>query len=397
MARQTATASLMRSINRSTVLDLIRQESPIARAEIARRLGMGLPTVVRIVDELLAEDLVRPLGTSEPTGGRPRPLLAFNGEAHAVVGVDLGGDTMYGAVADLAGHVGYEAEQARNGGDAQANVEQLCNLIDLILRAPRPEGQRVRGIGIGAPGITNSPEGVVAWAPSLRWRDLPLQEILMQRFGLPVFVENDVRLEALGEWGFGAGTGLRNLVYITLGTGIGAGIILDSALYRGGPNQSAGEIGYLPPGIGYLGQRYERFGALESRASSTGIVERAEKLLAETTEQTLVTKLRSEDVFNAARRGESWACQTIAETVDYLSLAIASVSTLLDPDLIVLGGDAGAGQDLLVEPILQRLSGVLLFAPRLIASSLGRRAAVMGATMRVLNGTTAHVTVTEIP
>jgi predicted NBD/HSP70 family sugar kinase len=387
----------MRSINRSTVLDLIRQQSPIARSEIARKLSMGLPTVVRIVDELLCEDLVRSLGTTESTGGRPRPLLAFNGEAYAVVGIDLGGDTMFGAVADLAGHVGYEVEQPRNGGGPEGNLDQLCHLISLILEAPRPAGQRVRGIGIGAPGITYSPEGVVAWAPSLGWHDLPLQEILARRFDLPVFVENDVKLEALGEWGFGAGVGLRSLVYITMGTGIGAGIIIDGALYRGGPNQSAGEIGYLPPGVGSLGRHYERFGALESLASATSLVERASHLLAEQGGSPPDGKLRTEDVFAAARRGEAWARQAIAEIVDYLSLAVASVSCLLDPHLIVLGGDAAGAADLFVAPILKRLEGVLLFAPHLIASSLGRRAAVMGATMRVLNGTTAHVTVTETP
>jgi glucokinase-like ROK family protein len=395
--RQTATASLMRSINRSTVLDLIRQNSPIARSQIAQQLNMGLPTVVRIVDELIAEDLVRLHGSSESTGGRPRPLLEFNGKAYAVVGVDLGGSKMFGTVADLSGTIQHELTISHDDNGSCDYLAQLCELIQQLLDAPRPPGQRVRGIGIGAPGITLSPEGIVAWAPSLGWRDLPLKEILTDRFNMPVFVENDVNLAALGELGFGAGRGVQNLVCITVGTGIGAGIIIGGALYRGGPNQAAGEIGYQPPGVEFLGRRYDQFGALESLASGTGIAERACQLLKKEGRPIPVEGLWAEDVFNAARSGEAWAKQVVSETVDYLCLAVANVSALLDPDVIVLGGGVARSADLLIEPIFQRLKGVLLFAPRLVASPLGRQAAVMGAIMLVLNATTERFVVNRLP
>jgi predicted NBD/HSP70 family sugar kinase len=395
--RQTATASLMRSINRSTVLDLIRQNSPIARSQIAQRLNMGLPTVVRIVDNLMAEDLVRLHGASESTGGRPRPLLEFSGNAHAVVGVDLGGRKMFGTVADLSGVIQHEVYMPYDRDGPGDPLERLCELIARLLEAPRPPGQRMRGIGIGAPGITLSPEGIVAWAPSLGWRHLPLKEILTDRFDMPVFVENDVNLAALGEWGFGAGRGVRNLVCITVGTGIGAGILIGGALYRGGRNQAAGEIGYQPPGMEFLGRHYDQFGALEGLASGTGIAERACQLLKKEGKPVPVEGLWAADVFNAARKGEAWAQQVVCETVDYLSLAVANVSTLLDPDVIVLGGGVARSADLLVEPILQRLEGVLLFVPCLVASPLGRRAAVMGAIMLVLNATTEHVVVNRFP
>jgi len=394
--RQTATASLMRSINRSTVLDLIRQNSPIARSQIAQRLNMGLPTVVRIVDNLMAEDLVRLHGTSESTGGRPRPLLEFNGNAHAVVGVDLGGRKMFGTVADLSGAIQHEVYMPYDRDGPGDPLERLCELIARLLEAPRPPGQRMRGIGIGAPGITLSPEGIVAWAPSLGWRHLPLKEILTDRFDLPVFVENDVNLAALGEWGFGAGRGVQNLVSIAVGTGVGAGIIIGGALHRG-RNQAAGEIGYLPPGVEFLGRRYAQFGALESLTSWPGIADRARQFLRKEGQPVPADGLDAQAVFAAARKGEPWACRVVAETVDYLSLAVASVSALFDPDVIVLGGGAAHSADLLIEPILQRLEGVLLFAPRLVASPLGRRAAVMGAIMLVLNATTEHVVVNRFP
>ena len=392
---QTATASLMRSINRSVILDLIRQNSPIARSAIARRLDVSLPTVMRIVEELIEEDLVRLYGRSEPSGGRPRPLLEFNGSAYAVVGVDLGGTKMFGTVADLAGHVQHEITINRGDDGPSEPLERLCELIQKLLEAPRPLEQRIRGVGIGAPGITLSQEGIVTWAPSLGWRNLPLKEIITDRFHIPVFVENDVNLAALGEWGFGAGRGARSLVCITVGTGIGAGIVIGGGLHRG-HNQAAGEIGYLPPGPAFLGRHYDQFGALETLVSGNGVAERGRQLLKKEGLPIPAAGLSAEDVFAAARRGESWAQRVVDETVDYLSLAIASVSTVLDPELIVLGGGVARSVDLLIEPILKRLDGVVPYVPRLVASPLERRAAVMGAIMLVLHATTEHFVVRRV-
>ncbi len=392
---QTATARVMRSINRTAILGLIRQKGPIARSEIARQLRISLPTAMRIVDDLIAEDLVRYHGSRESTGGRPSALLEFNGKAYAVVGVDLGGARMFGTVADLSGAVQHEMYLPRDDQSPEENLERLCELIERLLDAPRPPGQRIRGIGIGAPGLTLSPEGVVVWAPSLGWRDLPLKRILSDRFDVPVFVENDVNLAALGEWGFGAGRGARSLVCISVGTGVGAGIILDGALYRG-HHQAAGEIGYLLPGVEFLGRRYDQFGALENLASGTGIAQRARELLEQEGLPLPADGLSAEEVFAAARRGEPWAQKVVRDTVDYLSLAIVSVSTVLDPEVIVLGGGVARSADLLIEPILRRLDGVMLCVPRLVASPLGRRAAVMGAIMLVLNATTEHLVVRQL-
>ena len=380
----------MRSINRSAILDLIRENSPIARSQIAQQLAMSLPTVMRIVDELVAEDLVHPHGSHESTGGRPRPLLEFNGQAYAVVGVDLGGTKMYGTLADLNGRVQHEVYIPHGDDGTDDCLERLCELIQRLLDVPRPAGQRIRGIGVGVPSITLTPEGVVVWAPSLGWRDFPLKKILTDRFAMPVLVENDVNLAALGEWGFGAGRGTQNMVCIAVGTGIGAGIIIGGALY-GGHNQAAGEIGYLPPSVEYLGRCYDQFGALETLASGPGIARRARQLLEKEGLPVPAEGLSAEDVFIAARRGEAWARQVVGDTVDYLSLAIANVSSLLNPEMVVLGGGVARSADLLIEPILGRLQGVVPFVPRVVASSLGRRAATMGAIMLVLHATTGYV------
>ena len=220
--KSSASASLMRKLNRSAILDLMRCDGPIAPSEISRRLNISIPTVMRVIDELISEDLIRYSGNSEASGGRPRSLLEFNRNGYAVIGLDLGGTKMYGTVADLGGNVQDELYLPSKPGDSDANLELVCRLIDELLKKPRPQHQEVRGIGVGAPGVTLFEEGVVTWAPSLGWRSLPLKEILSERFRLPVVVDNDVNLAALGEYGFGAGKGVSSLVCLAVGTGIGA-------------------------------------------------------------------------------------------------------------------------------------------------------------------------------
>ena len=186
--------------------------------------------------------------------------------------------------------------------------------------------------------------------------------------------------------GFGAGREVRDLVCINIGTGIGAGVIIDGALHRGF-RQSAGEIGYILPGLNYLNCPVTKYGALESQASGLGIARRGMQALADLG-RPVTGDLSAEDVFSAARSGEDWAAAVVAETVDYLALAIANVTAIFDPEVIVLGGGVAGSADLLIDPIRSRIRGCTPFDPALVASPLGQRAAVMGAIMLVLTGTT---------
>lgn len=384
--RLTITASDMRQINRSAILELIRRESPISRTSIAERLDVSLPTVMRIVDELIAEGFVRPQGSTEWSGGRRRSLLEFNAENYVVVGVDLGGTRIYGAASDLGGNILDEITVGRHRASGEENYAGLVELIDGLLASPKLQGRRVRGIGVGAPGITLHHEGVVKWAYSLNWRDFPLKARLAERYDLPVTVDNDVNLAAMGELWFGAGQGVQNLVLIVSGAGIGAGIIVDGALYRGG-SEASGEIGHFIPGPEFLGQSFREFGALESVASGTGIVERARNSLKLRRDPAELESMTADDVFTAARQGQKWATSIVDRTVDYLAIAVGNLAVSFDPELIILGGSVAPFSDLLVRPILQRLEGTIPTLPRLVVSSLALRAGVMGAIANVLHTT----------
>jgi glucokinase len=391
----TITSSAMRDINRSAILEIIRREGPISRTIIAKRLGVSLPTVMRIVDSLIEEGFVRLQGGTEWSGGRRRPLLEFNAAGYVVLGVDMGGTKMYGAISDLGGNIIDEVTIARHATSGEESYTCLVTLIDTLLASPRLEGRRVRGIGVGVPGITLHQKGIVRWAYTLNWEDFPLKDRLAKRYDLPITVDNDVNLAALGELWFGAGQNAQNMVLVAIGTGIGAGIIINGALYRGA-HEASGEIGHMVPGCEFLGENHLDFGALESVASGTGIAERARTCLKSDPILTITDNVLAEDVFEAARQKQDWAWSIIDEVVDYLAIAIANLSVSFDPELIVLGGGVARSADLLVEPILHRIHGVIPTPPKLVVSNLGLRAAAMGAVTNVLHNTENYYVVNKL-
>ncbi len=377
----TITATEMRGINRSAVLETIRRQGPVARTTIADVLQVSLPTVMRIVDELITEELVIPTGDKEWSGGRKRPLLEFNAGGHLIIGVDMNETRLYGAVANLAGEVLHETFLLHRTRGVQS-YDFLVSVIEELLQVASTTGKHIRGIGVGVPGITFYEKGVVQWAPTLEWRDFPLKESLNARFGLPVVLDNDVNVSALGEMWFGVGQKCNNLVLVMVGNGIGAGIIIDGGVYRGS-HLTAGEIGFLLPDRTHLGVERQGYGALESLASAASIAARARQSLGTAAPPTLT----AEDVFEAYRRGEHWSRPIVFDTVDYLAQMVAALAVCFDPDMIVLSGDVFKSADLLLEPIYRRIEGVVPIRPRLEISTLGHRAGIMGAIIEILYNT----------
>ncbi|MCY3936380.1 MAG: ROK family transcriptional regulator [Chloroflexi bacterium] len=383
----------MRRINAAAVLDLIRRDGRTSRTDIGDTLNLSLPTVMRIVDQLMEANLVVPAGShSQENGvGRPQNLLQFNAEGNLVIGADVGGTKIYGATANLGGQILYEQQvRHQETKSAEEYYTRLLALVGELLATAQARGKRVLGIAVGAPGETQHEEGVVRWAPALNWRDFPLKARLQEATGLPVVVENDVNLAALGEYWFGAvadgAFALQNIVLLSIGTGIGAGIILEGQLYRGA-RSSAGEIGYLLPGRCFLGERYDGFGAFEQVASGSGIAARARVALAGEWPAEALAGVTAETVFAAARDGDNWAIPIIAETCETLALGIAAIHTLLDPECVILGGGVAQAADLLIPAIENCLEGTLPQVPRILPSRLGQRAVVLGGITRLLHQT----------
>lgn len=229
-----------RAHHRAMVLQQLFHHGPASRADLARATGLTRVTVSGLVGALVEEGLVGEVGVREGRVGKPATLVGLRSQDHQVVAVDLTDDErLHGAVLDLAGTVlerRFAPVRGRTGDDAVDDLARLCE--ELLAAADRP----VLGVGIASPGVVDD-AGVVVEAPNRRWFDLPLAAVLTERLGVPAHVANDANTACLGEFTYGR-AGPRGLMVVTVGEGVGAGLVLDGALVRG-DGHAAGEIGHV--------------------------------------------------------------------------------------------------------------------------------------------------------
>ncbi len=394
--KRTGDATLLRKVNESAVLDVIREQGPISRSEVARRLGLSPATITRIVAVLLENEIVIEGNSSRAPHGRRPVLLEFNPRASLIIGVYVG-ENMMGALSDLSGEI--LDRRVVPSAPGETGVKLLIDLIQDLHDESRRYGVDVRGVGVGIPSIIDSKAGVVVWAPILGWRNLPIRDRLEEALSLPVFVENEVNLSALGESWLGVGRDVDTLVCLSLGGGIGAGIVLDGRLHRGA-HYAAGEIGYVVPNEACLGHVYDNYGCLEGLAGSTGIVSRARGRMLRGDTCMLSRSLGDVpkdlgvgQVLSAARAGDATCQAVVDETVDYLAIMVANLACALDPNLVVISGDLAEYGDLFVEPIQRRLYGILPHVPDVVLSELRMDATVLGAVAMALYKTDGGVSV----
>src|SRR5450830_206175 len=271
---RTISATQMRIINQSAVLELLRREPSVSRSDIGRKLGISLPTVMRIIDGLIDRNIVVELEEKEFSGGRRKQMLKFNQKDNLVIGIDLGGMTIYGALADIGGNIlsdrKFSMPDLADSGAKLLGI--MFQIIQEYLDLAILQGKKVLGVGIGAPGITRREDGVVVWAPSTKWRNFPLKQKIQENFpNLTILVDNDANLAALGEQWFGAGANYTDIFFLSLGGGTGGAVILDGMLYRGA-HAAAGEVGSSLISKEDLSFVKERYGALEMSASGIGIL-----------------------------------------------------------------------------------------------------------------------------
>lgn len=300
----------------------------------------------------------------------------------AAISIDMGGTKIFGVVQGFSGEVVAEQSLPTHGEDGTAEgFDQLIKLVEALRAHAEQAGVGITGIGLGVPGMTR--DGVVIAAPALGWLDEPVVNRLNAACGLPVALENDVNLAALGEYHYGAAKGAASMVCVAVGTGIGAGIVIDGKLVRGAHN-SAGEIGYLVVDPTQFQQTFahDDFGAFEQLASGTGIQTRAAAALAGQPAEGREA-VTSEQVVAAAQRGEGWAQTVVDETVAFLALGLTNITAVIDPEVIVLTGGVMRAAELFVVPLAVHLERLIPFRPRLAVSTLGPRAATYGATALV--------------
>ena len=361
--------------NRMKVLQLIRSEGPVSRAEIARRLDLSRPTASRIIDALMREGIIACVGKSQPTGGRLGDLYTFRIDAGVVLGLQLGTRQARAAVATLNGEILHRTSRPLALEKRQSVLPQLRAFIEDTLNASPQKAVTVLAVGLAVPGVVNRDEGTVKYpaGPFPGLTDRPLLRELEQHLGVPVVMDNDVNFAALGECQSGCAQGHRGVAYIFVGPGIGAGLILNGQLLRGSSG-AAGEIGYMVVDRANLRRSFEPLGCLESVAGIHHLAQAAKRrgLPYDTPDA----------VCEHAMAGDPQACAIIQELNEYLAAATINTVTVIDPEIVVLGGDLADlpyAEALFVQPIEAIVRRHVVGAPLVRLSQLLGDAALHGA------------------
>ncbi|OLC76675.1 MAG: hypothetical protein AUH72_18495 [Acidobacteria bacterium 13_1_40CM_4_65_8] len=389
MARQTRTvakrhaeadigarhAAHLRPLNLDRVLTFaIQQSRPFTRAEVIDATGLSAPTVGTLCAHLIRRGVVTDVGTGPSRGGRRPAFMEFNPRYRFVAGIDIGPTKTRLAVADLRGEpLELRVVTTPTEREPADVLSQLAAELRRLLADARVPIGRLLAVAAGAPGVVDRDRGVVvAFAPNLDgWSQVPMAKILRRTLGVPVVVENDVNLAILGEKWRGAARGHDTCAFITVGTGIGAGVVVNGHLYHG-RHFMAGEIALMCMGPQYVDTDFGARGCLETLAGLKAIAARwshADQMQADGWVRAL---------FDAASGGDEPARRIVNETATLIGIAAANLSIVLDPSLIVLGGALFAQAPELADDVRQVVSRIVPTPSAIVLSELDKEAPLWG-------------------
>jgi glucokinase-like ROK family protein len=358
-------------------------------------MSLTRAAITTIVNELVAEGLVYETVDGVSTAGRRPVLLEINPSRGYLVGFDIGATHLGILVTDFASHIIYDLEKPFDISLAPpVGLEQVADRLQTALTEIKLTPEDVVGIGVGVPGPVVVGEGTVSHPPIMPgWDNYPIKHHLQELWHRPVTVNNDAELGALGEWAHGAGRDQRHMAYIKVGTGIGAGLLLDGKIYRGAAG-TAGEIGHMTIQDDGPLCTCGNYGCLEALAGGRALAQQAREAVSSGKRTQLsaihpVESISARDVASAARRGDLVAQQIIAQAGSYLGVAIASLINIFNPGMVVIGGGLAQLGDLLLQPIRQTVQQRSLSGTskqvHISTAVLGRRSTSMGAVVQVLN------------
>jgi glucokinase len=340
------------------------------------------------ISRLQRHGLVTTLGQASSNGGRPPGLLEFNARHGYVVGVDIGASHLGIVIADLNGTiVGRSTTVFRAERRPKAVAEMIAAGIRRISQQQKIAMSKILHIAVGAPGITDVAAGRVLSACSLTdWHDVPLRDLVEEKTGTFTTVENDVNLSALGEAWCGVARNVANFIFLTIGIGVGAGIVVNGMLHHGA-NWSAGEVGYMMlPGLSSEPPLIDGAGALESTVGGQSV---REAWMGQTGSDPSVQAPIATEIFDLAATGDSVGREILSRVSEQLAMAITNLSLVLDLSLVVLGGGVGHHPGLL-RAIEKRLERNQFARPQLIVSSLKGEAQIYGAVWLALQAVEAQ-------
>ncbi|MBX3010033.1 MAG: ROK family protein [Caldilineaceae bacterium] len=393
MKYQVGQPELLKEINRSRAFDILKNARIISRPALAQQTGLSRATANLLMEDLLRVGIAHHVGLGDSTGGRPPALLEFNPRAAYALGARMH-DHQWGIViTDLDAKVLYRLDLPITGDTPEAAVDALQRGVER-LRQEVDERRLLPAIGLGTPGLVDVHAGIIKTAVDVGWFEVPIRAMVEEKLGLHTFVANRSKVGALAEYWVNVEQGIQEIIYLSIGTGVAAGVVHEGKLFLGA-NSSAGELGHvtiLPDGpLCRCGNR----GCLQALVSEAAIADRARIRMREQRDSLLwelvdhyPERVTAVMVLAAAEQKDPIACELVAETAQYLGIAIANLINLFNPERIILGGPVGQNSQVLLEPLTKevqrRAMAYPLSATEIRASQLGADAGAIGAAVLVL-------------
>ena len=352
MPHPTGNRDLIRAINRSHVLNAIKSYGPIGRAEIARRTNLSPATVTSISAKLISQNLVLEKSAGDSSGGRPPILLVINPKGGYVVGIKLTETHAVCALTDLEALIIAKSSMPLSGHDPIQVVEDLAHMVLSFIREQKIPKKQLLGVGVGLAGIVDAENGILRQSPIYGWNSVPLRDMLQSKLHIPVYIENDVNTLTLTERWFGHGQGLDNFLTVTVGRGVGLGIVANGQFYRGQAG-GAGEFGHTtidPKGpVCACGKH----GCLESYVGDPGLVRAAQESAIRGELSAPVKDV--DELLSLAQAGERTAIQIFNQAGRILGLGIANLINLFNPKKIIISGEGTREGDFLFVPMQESI------------------------------------------
>lgn len=346
---------LIKELNRSLVIDRVRLKGNISRTEIAKETGLGLSTITNIIDELIKGNLVSEIGTGDSHGGRKPVLLKFNGDFGVVVGMKIEQQQVKMCLSNLEGEILHKHRFSYTLKEANRLATVIIEQLDSFIKQNECAAKLV-GIGIATPGLVDRESNEVVYSPILKVDHGDLKPI-GRHFDVPLMIDNDANVFALAEKWIGQGRDYRNFIGVTVGAGVGAGIVIDNMLFRGDFG-GAGELGHITIYQGdrlcYCGQR----GCLELYASDAYLVNEAERMVSMGVPTLLAsfTPITPECIVKAAQSGDTYAQELLVKQGENLALGIKNMVHLFNPEAVILGGEGLRENEFLLKGIQKELA-----------------------------------------
>lgn len=385
----------VKSFNKHAALDLIRfSAAGLSRSDLADQMGLTRAAVSLIINDLLESKIVLEAESRSAPSGRPPVALEINPDRGLVAAIDMGATHIGIALADFAARILQEVEYSFDiKAGPEACLAQANQHLLQLLSSQGLTTADLSAVGVGVPGPVITDAGMVVAPPIMPgWDHYPILAALEEMWGCPVTLNNDAELGALGEWAYGAGRGEKNIAYIKVGSGIGAGLILNKQIY-GGTTGAAGEIGHLTIDENGPLCNCGNHGCLEAFAGGDAIAKQGQSLV-KSGKRTLLSsipteKITAQDVAEAARRGDLPAQEILRRSGTFIGIAIAGLINLFNPSIVIIGGGVAQVGDVITVPIRQAVRERAMRASeqsvRIITGMLGRRSLLIGATIQAIN------------